>query len=187
MAGIGPRHVLGEPADLVFGDAEHFGDIAKGGAGLEGVEPADDGGVLGAVTVEQELHHIVFAVVGKVDVDVRQLLQSHAVAVEEALEVELKTDGADVADAEAVADERVSGTATGDPADADCRALLKQVPDGEEILLVADLGNDGEFLAELGLMLPRLGTIAVSQPIMSELVQHGGWSGAILRNVTWKA
>ena len=187
MAGIGPRHVLGEPADLVFGDAEHLGDIAEGGAGLEGIEAADDGGVLGAVAVEKEPHDIVFAIMREVDVDIRQLLQRHAVAIEEALEVQLKADGADVADAKGIANQRISGTATRDPADTERGAFLQQMPDGEEILFIADFGDDAEFLAELWLVLFGFGSVAISQSSMSELVKHGGRCGTICGRVAWKA
>jgi hypothetical protein len=88
VAGIGPRHVFSESAYFVLANTKDFGDISEGRAGLEGIETTDDGSVFGAVTVKQQAHDIVFAVMREVDVDVWQLLQRHAVAIEEALKIQ---------------------------------------------------------------------------------------------------
>jgi hypothetical protein len=50
--------------------------------------------------------------------------------------------GANAANAEAIADERVGGAATGDPFDAELPAFLQHVPDGQEIFLVAHLCDE---------------------------------------------
>ena len=85
----------------------------------------------------------------EIHVDVGQLVERHAVLVEETAEVEIEADGADAADAQAIAGERIGGAAARDPFDAAPAAFLQEVPHDQEIFLVADLGDDGQFLLEL--------------------------------------
>ena len=144
------REALGDAADLALGDAQHLGHFGKGAAGLEGGEAADDGGVRGAIFFEDQINDVVFAVVGEVHVNVGQFVQRHALFVEEAAEVEIETDGADAADAQAIAGERIGGAAAGDPFDAAPATFLEDVPDDEEVFLVADFSDDGELLLQLG-------------------------------------
>ena len=49
----------------------------------------------------------------------------------------------------AVADERIGGAAARDPGDAAALALLQDVPDDEEVFLVADFGDDAQLFAKL--------------------------------------
>ena len=143
------RQPLGDAADLEFGDAQHLGHFGKGAAGLEGREAAHNGRPRRAVFLEDQINDIVFAVVREIHVDVRQLVERHAVFVEEAAEVEIEADGADAADAEAIAGERIGGAAARDPFDAAPAAFLQDVPHDEEVFLVADVGDDGQFLLKL--------------------------------------
>ena len=146
-----PGEMFGEPADLEFGDAEDFGDVADGAAGLEGGEPADDGAMVGAVFIEEQIDDVVFAVVREIDIDIGEFMEGHPFLVEEAAEIKSEADGADVRDAEAITDETVGGAAAGDPFDAMGAAGLEEVPGDEEEILVTDLGDDGEFGFDLGL------------------------------------
>jgi len=42
--------------------AEHLGDVGNGRTALVGIESANDGGVMRAVSLEDQIHHLVFAV-----------------------------------------------------------------------------------------------------------------------------
>jgi hypothetical protein len=90
----------------------------------------------------------VAAVPGEVEIDVGELGELHALAVEEALEAEAEAEGADVADAEEVADEAAGGGAAGEGGDAAGVAPFDQIGEDEEVAGIADLFNDGEFAAE---------------------------------------
>src|SRR5439155_7997437 len=112
-------------------------------------ETADHRGVLRSVLFEDQIDDVIFAVVRKIDVDVRELVECHALLVEEAAEVEIEADGADAADFQAIAGERVGRAAARDPFDAAPAALLENVPHDQKIFFVADFGNDGQLLLEL--------------------------------------
>jgi hypothetical protein len=76
-------------------------------------------------------------------------VHGHAVAVEKATEVEIEPNGANSGDTEAVADEGIGSRAPGDPVDSTATTFLEQIPDEEEVVGVADLTNDPEFLGQL--------------------------------------
>ena len=140
-----PGEVFGEAAGFAFGDAVDFGDIGDGGAALEGVDGADHGDVVAAVAVEDILNDFVAAVPGEVEVDVGEFGELHALAVEEAFKAEAEAEGADVGDAEEVADEAAGGAAPGQGGDALGGAPFDDVGEDEEVFGVADLFDDGHF------------------------------------------
>jgi hypothetical protein len=65
-------------------------------------------------------------------------VQCHALLVEESSEIQIETDGAYAADAEAVADEAVRRAASRNPFNAAPPTLLKEVPSDEEVFLVTN-------------------------------------------------
>jgi hypothetical protein len=101
------------------------------------------------MAMEEKSNHLIPAVVGKVDIDIREFVHGHPVAVEEAAKIEVEPDGADARNAEAVADEGVGGGAAGDPVDSLPAAILQEVPDEEKVVGVADFVDDLEFFGEL--------------------------------------
>jgi hypothetical protein len=101
------------------------------------------------MAMEEKSDHLIPAVVGKVDIDIREFVHGHPVAVEEAAKIEVESDGADARNAEAVADEGVGGGAAGDPVDSLPAAILQEVPDEEKVVGVADFVDDLEFFGEL--------------------------------------
>ncbi len=133
------RQALGHPADLVVGDPQHLPYFGKRTARFKCRKAADHRGICRTVLGEDKVDHVVLAVVRKIDVDVRQLVHLHPFTIEEAAEIQLETHGADIADAQAVANQRIGGTPTGNPVDAFASAILEQVPDREKIVLVTDL------------------------------------------------
>ncbi len=150
---MGLRKVFGESSDLPFGDTENLGNIGDGGAFAVGIEPADDGGVIGAIEIEDEIDHLIFAVVGEVEIDIGEFVEGHSFAIEEALKVEFKADGADPGNFEAIADERISGASSGDPMDLALAAFLKDFPRGEEIRLISDFRYYLKFFLQLDFVL----------------------------------
>ena len=56
--------------------------------------------------------------------------------------IQVEPNGAHVADAQAIADQRVGGAAARDPIDAALAAGLQYTPDRQEVILVADLADD---------------------------------------------
>lgn len=75
-------------------------------------------------------------------IDVRQLVKRHAFLIQKAAEVETESDGADIRNPQAVADERIRCTATGDPLDTVLSAILEDAPDHEKVFFVTDRRND---------------------------------------------
>jgi len=111
-------------------------------------------------------------------------VHGHAVTVEEAAEVEVEPDGADAGDAEAIADEGVSGGAAGDPVDPPLTALLEEIPDEEEVVGVADLTDDLKFLGELAqdaAMQGRLGAVTVAGAPENEVAEKAGRRRSVRR------
>jgi hypothetical protein len=51
---------------------------------------------------EDEVHHVVFSIMSEIDVDIRELVQHHAVAVEEPPEIQFEPDRANIGNAQAV-------------------------------------------------------------------------------------
>jgi hypothetical protein len=98
--------------------------------------------------LEDVFDDLVAAVPGEVEVDIGELGELHALAVEKAFKAKAEAERADVADAEQVADEAAGGGAAGEGFYAAGAAPLDQIGEDEEIGGVADLFNDGEFALE---------------------------------------
>jgi len=139
---MGLRKIFGELADLPFGDTENLGDIGDGGAFAVGIEAADDGGVIGAIEIEDEFDHLIFAVVGEIEIDIGEFVEGHAFAIEEALKVEFEADGADSGNFEAIADQRIRGASSGDPRDLALATFLENLPGGEKVGFISDFRDD---------------------------------------------
>jgi hypothetical protein len=141
------------------------------------------------MAAKEDFDHLFPAVVGKIDIDIRQLVHGHTVAVEEATEVEVEPDGANSGDTEAVADEGLGGRAPGDPVDSAATTFLEQIPNEEEVVGVADLTNDPEFLGQLAEdaeVEGAVGAVAAASPCHHEAAQEFGGSRAIRRRVAGK-
>src|SRR5271170_2764469 len=91
-----------------------------------------------------EFHHVILSIVRKININVRQLVQSHPLLVEKTPEIQIKPNRADAADTQAVADEAVCGAPACYPLDASTSAFLQHVPGDEEIILITDLRDDAE-------------------------------------------
>ena len=139
---MGLRKVFGELANLPFGDAENLGDIGDGRAFAVGIEATDDGGVIGAIEIEDEFDHLIFAVVGEIEIDIGEFVEGHAFAIEEALKVEFEADGADSGNFEAIADQRIRGASSGDPRDLVLATFLENLPGGEKVGFISDFRDD---------------------------------------------
>src|SRR5262249_10557387 len=123
---------------------ENFCHVGKRAARLKRREAANHGAMLATILGENDVNHVVFVVVWKINVNVRQFVQRHAFLIQEAAEVEAETDRAHVGNAEAVANERVRRAATRDPLNAVRAAILQNVPYHQKVFLVTDGGYDAQ-------------------------------------------
>src|SRR5437867_3571754 len=120
--------MVGEFPHFAFRNAKDFGDFREGASGLEGGEAAHNRAMLSSILLEDEFHHVVFEVVGEINVNIREFVQRHALLVQKAPEIEVETNRANAADAEAIADETVRRAAARDPFNAAPPALLQEIP-----------------------------------------------------------
>jgi len=142
------------------------------------------------MTVEEKFNHLIPAVVGEVDIDIREFVHGHPVAVEEAAEVEVESDGADAGNAEAVADEGVGGGAAGDPVDPFPAAILQKLPDEEKVVGVADLADDPKLfgkLAENPAVEGGFWAVAAAGAVDHQATEKIGRGGAVGRGETGEA
>ena len=73
-ASAGVWKVFREPPDLVFGNPQHLGHVGDSAPGLVGGKTPDHRGMFRSVFLKDEIDHVIFAIVRKVEVDVRQLV-----------------------------------------------------------------------------------------------------------------
>src|SRR6266571_1676613 len=155
-----PGKMFGEFSHFALRDAEHFRHFGEGAPGLERRKAAHDGAVPRAVFLEDQINHVILAVVREVDVDVGELIERHALLVEEPPEVKVEADRANVTDAKAVADQAVGGGAARDPVTTTALTLLENVPHDQEIFLVTNVANDRQLL--FNLLQHLIGAIAIA-------------------------
>ncbi len=177
---------LGEPAHLVFRNPQHLGHLGKRAAGLKRGKAADHRGMGRTVLLKNQIDHIIFAVVREIDIDVRQFVERHAVPVKKAAKIQIETNGADVADFQAVTGERIRRAAAGDPLDPAPAALLQNIPHDQEIFFVAHLHNHRQFLFDLGLEPRVLLRITALQALPDQPPQKNRRSRPVRRRVTGK-
>jgi ABC-type Na+ transport system ATPase subunit NatA len=84
----------------------------------------------------------IFAVVCEINVNVGKFVEGHPLLVEEATKIQIETNGTHAADAQAVADERISRAATRNPVDVSLLAFLIS-----ERLLHSEFSTPPEFRA----------------------------------------
>ena len=116
---------------------------------MEGVEPAHHCNMARLVQAEDLFDNLILPVVGKIQIDVGEFFQCHAVAVQKPLEIQLEAHRADIADSETKADQRVGGAAARDPLDTVAATVLEQVPNGQKIFLIAHFGDHLQLGVEL--------------------------------------
>jgi hypothetical protein len=120
--------MFGELSHFAFGHAQNFGYFRKCAASLKCRESAYHRAMFPAVLLENELHYVVFAVVGEINVYVRQFVERHAVFVQEPAKIEIKTNGANATDAKAITNQRVRRASACNPVDATFPAVLQKFP-----------------------------------------------------------
>src|SRR5581483_500945 len=155
---------------LKFRYAQDLGDFGKGTSRLERGKSADDCSPIRTVLFKNQINDVVFAVVRKIDVDIRQFVERHAVLIEKAAKIQIEANGADAADFKAITRQRISRAAAGDPVDAAPAAFLQDIPHDQKIFLVPDLGNDGQLLFQLRFALCMVLWVTAAQPVHHELV-----------------
>ncbi len=156
----------------MLGDAQHLGDVRHRAARLERREPAHHRRVPRPVLGEDQPHHVVLAVVGKIHIDVRQLVQQHPVPVQKPAEIQVEPHRAHPANPQAIAHQRIGGAAARDPADPLAAARLEQIPHHQEIFLVPHLVDHRQLLLELRPHRRRARPVPRLSPGQHELAQE---------------
>ena len=149
ITGRGVRQFFRHAPDLEFGNPQRFGDIGKSGTTLVRVESPDHGRMVRPVSGKNNIHHLVPSVMGKIKVNIRQLLQIHPFRIEKAPEVQFKPHRTHRADPKAITDQRIRRAAPRDPFNPALPAKLEQIPDDQKIFLIAHLADDAQFLFHL--------------------------------------
>ena len=146
-AAVPPLHRPREPLDLPSIEAQRLADVAHRAARAV----RDDGGrerrALAAVLLVDVLDDFLAALVLEVDVDVGRLV---AFARDEALEQQRHARRVDLGDAQAVADGGIGGRAASLAEDAARAREAHDVVHGQEIRLVAQLGDQLELVLDDG-------------------------------------
>ena len=107
------------------------------------------------ITLENQINDLVTPVVRKIDVDVGKLLQLHPLRIEKSPEIQFEANRTNRADPQAIANQRIRRAPPRDPFDPAIPATLQQLPNDEEIFLVAHLRDDLQLLLDL---VPHPGT-----------------------------
>src|SRR5437762_2023348 len=132
-----------ETSHLVFGQSEHLGHVSKCASSLEGGEPTHNRTMFATIFLEDDLHHVVFSVVCKINVDVGEFVESHPLFVEETSEIKAEANRTHVRDFQAIADERIRRAAPRNPFDPAVAACFEQVPGDEKIILISHVSDNG--------------------------------------------
>src|SRR5271154_449632 len=102
---MAPRKTIREFSHFAFGNPQYFGNFGEGATRLKGREATDDRAMFLPELLKDDFHHVIFAVMRKINVNVRQLVQGHPVLVQKPAKIKVEPDRADAADAKAIADE----------------------------------------------------------------------------------
>ena len=176
-----PGKMSGEPAHIALGHAQHLRHIRERAAALKRRESAHHGALVATVFGEDQIHHVVFAVVREIYVNVRQFVQRHPFLIQKAAKVEAEANRANVGDAEAITNQRVGGAAARDPFNAVGATFLQEAPHDQEILFVANGADDAQFLLHLRAHGRGARAVAPAQPIQHELVKKRARRGTVGR------
>ncbi len=138
-------HDLRQPVNLLFREAHCLAHLADGEARPIPVERADGGHVLVAITSVDIPGDLIAPAGIEIDIDIWHV---GALRVQEALEHQVAPDGVDRGDPQAVGDGGVGGGSP--PGTADSRALREadEVPDGKEVVVVAQTVDDLQLMPE---------------------------------------
>ena len=79
--------MLCQPPHEPIRHSKHLADLGDSGSGVKGVEPADHCDMAWLVQTEDLFDNLILPVVGKIQVDVGEFFQRHAVAVQETLKI----------------------------------------------------------------------------------------------------
>ena len=137
--------VFGEAIDEIGREPERLAHIANGRPGAVTDRDGRQPGPVATVLFVEILEHLFAAFMLEVDVDVRGFV---AFAADESLEQQVDTVRIDRSDAQAVADGRVRGGTASLAENAPRAGEPDEVPDSEEVRLVAQIGDQCQFMFE---------------------------------------
>jgi hypothetical protein len=120
--------MLGQSPHQALWHSKYLSDLGDGRPGVKSIEAANHGDMACPVKAEDFFDDRILPVMRKIEIDIREFFQSHAVTVEESLEIKFKPHGTDIADSQAKADQRVGGAPACDPLDAIAATVLEEFP-----------------------------------------------------------
>ncbi len=175
-------HIVDDGVDGLLRKAKRLGRLANRHAPPETNDRADHGGAMAAVTAIDFLEHFFATFVLEVDVDVGRFGSLHR---KKAFEEKVHLHGVDGRDAEHVADGGVRRRSAALEKDVLIAGVLEDVPDGEEVVFVAELGDELELVIDLfperGLLfggeLQELLVGELPEPARSGLARGDGFLG----------
>ncbi len=144
---IEPVDPLGDRVHLVQAQPQRLANVTDGRARAIGDHLGGDGGPLAAVFLVDVLEDLLAALVLEIDVDVRRLV---ALAADEALEEQIVLGGVDRRDPQAETHGRIRRRPAPLAQNPLAAREADEVVDGEEVMLVAELPDQGELLLEQG-------------------------------------
>ena len=137
---------FGKAVGFGVGEFEDAGEVSYDHFCAEGAEGDDVGDGVAAVFFADVVEDFVAAAFAEIDVEVGW---GDAFGVEEAFEEEFEAEGVDVGDFEEVGDEAAgAGAASGADGDGAASGPVDEVPDDEEVVEEAGVGDGGEFVVE---------------------------------------
>ena len=162
----------GQGVDGIGRQPEGLGHVTHRTGGVVGVDHGGQRGPITAVAAEHVLDDLFPALVLEVDIDVRRLL---ALAGEKALEQQPTVGRVQLGDAEHEAHHRVGRRAPALAEDGLLPGEADDVVDGEEVAFVAQLGDQGQLMLDLGAdLLAGSAWPAPARAVFHQLAQPGG-------------
>ena len=163
------RHELRNLCDLGVRQVEHAPNIADGALRRHRAEGDDLRNVVVAVALLDVVDDLAALDVVEVDVDIRH---RHALRIQEALKEQIVLQRVEVRDAEQIGDDAARGrTAPRADADAVLARVVDEIPDNEEVAVVAHAMDDAELVFKSLAHLFRNLPVAARQVLLAEVAQ----------------
>jgi len=180
VAVVRGHRVFRQGIELILGQPEDLADFAEDGAVLELDVGAAKGDMVPAVSAEDVFQHRVAFLPGPVDVEIGRRL---AVQVQEALEIEVEFQGADVGYFQAVGNDGVGPAAAPDVQEAPAHAVAHDVPGNQEIAAESQFVDDLQLFCNPGFCLFIVRAVAQRQPFLRQPCEQAQVAASVLGKV----
>ncbi len=144
----GVRHISCDFVYLVRRQAKHFAQFRHHRAAVEPVRRTDHRHTVVAPSLVHPSHHLIPAVPGQIEVDIRHFAESGPLGIEEAVERQVESERAGMADTQRVADQRIGRGAASQYCDSPASAVFDDLVKDQEVFGVVHLLDDGQLAVE---------------------------------------